>query len=436
MYYHALQFVILIWSSQSLESNGNIAISIIIPVYNVEKYLRECLDSILAQTFQDFEIICVDDGSTDKSLEILQEYKRKDDRFVILQQRHSGAGSARNNGIRLAEGKYIQFLDSDDYFEPTLLEEMYNHAEKFDADLTVCSSRKVDDEGNITETGSPNFPINIDKVPMEKVFNREECKDDIFSLFTPVVWNKLIKKSFLEENHLEFPPLKIYEDIAFMHSLIISAGRIAAFNKELINYRFNRPGSLVSTRSSHTIDAVKSCMYLGEFLKLRGFLPEYENAYRKVFINHIRAEISYCNDDEYKRFLKEFKALMPEDWVKYQSALRKDYITPEYLKKFIGDKKVMLWGGSLFIRQVLEKEQEKNPNILGIIDRNTASAGKQFCNYTIYPPEAINELKPDGVILTVLSNNESIYESLKEEFREKYPTVELLQNIFEEELKF
>ena len=428
-----------------------VKISIIIPVYNVEKYLRECLDSILNQTFQDFEIICVDDGSTDKSLEILQEYKKKDDRFVILQQRHSGAGSARNNGIRLAEGKYIQFLDSDDYFEPTLLEEMYNHAEKFDADLTVCSSRKVDDEGNITETGSPNFPINIDKVPMEQVFNRQDFKDEIFCLLIPVVWNKLIKKSFLEENHLEFPPLKIYEDIAFMHSLVISAGRIAAFNKELVNYRFNRPGSLVSTRSSHTIEAIKSCMYLGEFLKLRGFLPEYENAYRKVFINHIRAEISYCNDDEYKRFLEEFKALMPEDWMKYQSALRKDYITPEYLKKFIGDKKVMLWGGSLFIRQVLEKEQEKNPNILGIIDRNAASAGKPFCNYTIYPPEAINELKPDGVILTVLSNNESIYESLKEEFREKYPNVELslkeefrekypnvelLPNIFDEELKF
>ena len=95
----------------------------------------------------------------------------------------------------------------------------------------------------------------------------------------------------------------------------------------------------------------------------------------------------------------------------------------------------MLWGGSLFIKQVLEKEKEKNPNIIGIIDRNEASAGKAFCNYTIYPPHSINELKPDGVILTVLSNNESIYESLKEEFKEKYPNTELLPNIFEEELE-
>ena len=409
-------------------------ISIIIPVYNVEKYLRECLESVLNQTFRDFEIICVDDGSIDKSLEILQEYKKKDDRFVILQQKHSGAGAARNNGIRAAQGKYIQFLDSDDYFEPDMLEEMYNHAEKFNADLTVCSSRKVDDEGNILETGSPNFPINIDKVPMEKVFSRKDFKEDIFSLFTPVVWNKLIKRSLLKENNLEFPPLKIYEDIAFAHSLVICANRIAAFNKELVNYRFNRPESLASIRAKYTIDAVQSCLYLGKFLKSEGYLPEYNNAYQKAFINQIRAEISYCNEEEYKNFLQEFKMLMPNDWQNYKSALRKDYITPEYLKKFIGNKKVMLWGGSLFIRQVLEKETEKNPNILGIIDRNAACAGKPFCQYTIYPPEAINELKPDGVILTVLSNNESIYESLKGEFSKKYPEVELLPNIFEEEL--
>lgn len=411
-----------------------VKISIIIPTYNVEKYLRECLDSILAQTFQDFEIICVDDGSSDKTLDILQEYKRKDDRFVILQQRHAGAGAARNHGLKLAEGKYIQFLDSDDYFEPTLLEELYTRAEKFGSDLTVCSSRKVDDNGNITETDSPNFPINIDKVPMEQVFNRQNFKDEIFCLLIPVVWNKLIRKSFLDENHLEFPKLTIYEDIAFMHSVVACADKIVAFNKELINYRFNRPGSLVSTRSEHTIEAVKSCIALKQFLESRGLFAELETAYKKVVINHIRAEISYCNDDEYKKFLQEFKALLPNDWQKYQSALRKDYITPEFLKNFIGDKKVMLWGGSLFIKQVLEKETEKNQNIIGIIDRNAASAGKAFCNYTIYPPDAINELKPDGVILTVLSNNESIYESLKEEFKEKYPNVELLPNIFEGEL--
>ena len=93
----------------------------------------------------------------------------------------------------------------------------------------------------------------------------------------------------------------------------------------------------------------------------------------------------------------------------------------------------MLWGGSLFIKQVLEKEKEKNPNILGIIDRNEASWGKSFGNYKIFSPEALYDLKPAGVILTVLSNNESIYESLKQELVKKYPNVELLPNIFKEQ---
>lgn len=227
-----------------------VEISIIIPVYNVEKYLRECLDSILAQTFQDFEIICVDDGSTDKSLEILQEYKRKDDRFVILQQRHAGAGAARNHGLKLAEGKYIQFLDSDDYFEPTLLEELYTKAEKFGSDLTVCSSRKVDDEGNITESRNPNSPINLDKTPLGKPFSRQDFKDDIFCLLTPIPWNKLYLKSLILDNGIEFPPINICEDIAFVHACVACAKKILVFDTELINYRYNRPGSMAKHLSS------------------------------------------------------------------------------------------------------------------------------------------------------------------------------------------
>lgn len=408
-----------------------IKISIIIPIYNVDKYLKQCLDSILAQTFQNFEIICIDDGSVDNSFEILKEYKQKDNRFTILQQPHKGASEARNQGIKLAKGKYILFLDSDDYFENTLLDDMYKRAEKFEADLTVCSSRKVDDDGNIIETKSPNFPINVSKVPMEKTFSKKDFKDDIFSLFVPILWNKLIKKSLIEKNNLKFLPFVIFQDVTFVHSLVISADRIVAFNKELVNYRINQSERLTKKRSKNTIEVVKSCIALKEFLNIKGFLPEYEKAFNKCLINHIRAEISYCNDEEYQNFLKEFKKLLPNDWQKYQSAFKKDYITPQYLTKIIGNKKVMLWGASLFIKQVLEKEKTKNPNILGIIDGNKALWGKTFCNYTIYPPEALNELKPNGVILAVLSNNELIYDSLQNEFNKKYPNIELLENIFE-----
>ena len=280
------------------------------------------------------------------------------------------------------------------------------------------------------------LPINFDKIPMKQIFNWENFKEDIFCLLAPVIWNRLFLKDFLINNDLRFPNLPIYEDIGFVHCTTASATKMIAFNKELINYRFNRPKSLVSTRSKHTIEAVKSCLYLKEFLKTKKIYNELETAYENAMINHIRAEISYCNNDEYNKFLEEFKQLLPNDWTKYSQALRKDYITPEYLKNFIGDQKVMLWGASLFIKQVLEKETEKNPNILGIIDKNRFFEGEFIGNYKIFTPEAINELKPDGVILTVLSNNEIIYETLRKEFYEKNQDIELLPNIFEEELEF
>ena len=410
-----------------------IAISIIIPIYNVEKYLRECLDSILNQTFQNFEIICVDDGSTDKSLEILQEYKRKDDRFVILQQRHSGAGSARNNGIEFARGKYIQFLDSDDYFEPEMLEELYSHAEKYGADMVVCSSRKVDDQKNIVESGNPISPINTNITPMDKPFCWKDFKEDIFCMFNVPAWNKLYLKELIVSNNLAFQNLTSCNDVAFGHISKICAKRIVVFNKELVNYRCGRRGSITQNRAKCAENIIYVALEIRKFLQERGIYEELKKSYIKAIKMHISWEISHCNDEQYQKFIKDLKTLMPEDWRLFQSALRKDYITPEFLNKIAGNKRVMLWGASMFIKQVLEQEKEKNPKILGIIDKNDALTGKRFCNYTIYSPQALVDLKPEALILTVLTNNASIYESLKKDLKVNYPDIELLPNIFEGE---
>ena len=113
-------------------------ISVIVPVYNTEPYLRECLDSISNQTLKDIEIICVDDGSSDNSIKILKEYEEKDNRFTILTQNHLKAGVARNNGIKIAKGEYLCFLDSDDFFDLNMLEEMYNQGKEDNSDIVVC----------------------------------------------------------------------------------------------------------------------------------------------------------------------------------------------------------------------------------------------------------------------------------------------------------
>ncbi len=412
-----------------LQMAKNPEISIIIPVYNVEKYLQKCIESILKQTFQDFEIICIDDGSTDKSLEILEQYTQTDKRFVVIHQKHQGAGDTRNRGIQEAKGKYIQFLDADDYFDPLMLEELYNHAEKFNADLVVCSARKVDENGKIIESGNPLWPINLDKVPLEKPFSRKDFPNDIFSLFCVVPWNKLYLKRLITENNIKFQNISSSNDVAFGHIVQACAERIIVFNQELINYRYNRAGSIQKSRAGETINIIKAGLCLEQYLIHHNLYDELGQSCKEILKNHIRAGISLCNNEEYTKFVGEVKKMFPEDWQKYSSELKKD-ITPEFLNKFIGEKKVVLWGASLFLRSLLKDEKERNPNILGIIDRNTALQGTSLGNYEIYAPEALEELKPDAVISTIYNDNEAAYYSLQEYLSQNFPNIVLLDNIF------
>lgn len=405
-------------------------ISVIIPVYNIEKYLPECLDSLLNQTFRDFEIICVNDGSKDDSLKILETYAQKDLRIKVITKENGGSGSARNRGLAEAQGEYIQFVDGDDYFEPQMLEKLYELAEKHNADIAVCSSRKVDDNGNITESRNPNSPINLDKTPFNKPFSYKDFPNDIFSLLGTMPWNKLYKKELIQNNELRFPKLTGPDDLCFVFMTEVCAERIVVIDDELINYRFNRAGSVQTYRANHASDIIRAGIFVREFLLAKGLWENVKNAYLQAFMTSIRWEISLCDNLQYDRFIKELKELMPDDWQIFSPALKKDYITLEYLNKFIGDKKVFLWGAGIFTQKLLAEEIEKNPNILGIIDRNTASWGTRLGNYDIYSPEILNEKAADGIVLMVLNNNETIYPALKKELEEKYQNVELLPNIF------
>lgn len=405
-----------------------VAISIVIPVYNIEKYLKECLDSLVNQTFKDFEVICVNDGSKDRSLDILNEYAKKDSRFIVVTQENGGSGSARNNGLSRARGKYVQFLDGDDYFEPELLEKLYNLAEKHEAHIAVCSSRKVDDEGNITETRNPNSPLNLAKVLLNKVFNYQDFPEDIFSLIGTIPWNKLYLREMLLKNNLKYPSLTGPDDLCFVHMANVCAEKIVVIDDELINYRYNRPGSVQTYRANHTLDIVRAFLFIKDFLKEKGLYDFLEKAYFKALVFSVRWEISLCNDEQYKKFVEELKVLFPNDWKTFEPALKKDYITMDYLKKFIGDKKIYLWGASIFIKNILEKDAQKLSNILGVIDKNEASWGKDFCGYEIVPPKVL-ELNPADVLVTVY-NNPDAYNSIKKEVEENYINSKVLDNIF------
>lgn len=406
-----------------------VAISIIIPVFNSEGFLHECLDSLVNQTFKDFEIICVNDGSTDSSLKILENYAQKDSRFKIITQENQGAGSARNNGLKYAKGEFVQFLDCDDYFEQTLLEDLYNKAKDFNADLVVCSCKKVDEFGNVIENSNPQWPIKVDVTPINKTFNWKIFPETILDMFCVIPWNKLYKKDLLTQNNIEFQNLSSSNDVAFGHKVKICAEKIVVFEKQLINYRYNHKKSISKTRAENTINIIHSAKEVKDFLIKKGLYENLEKTFIETYKNHIRAEISLCNEEEYTKFKNKFKALYPEFFETFSDVLKYDFLTLDYLNNFIKNKQVYLWGASNFLKKLLEKEERPNPNIMGIIDKNEASWEKDFGNYKIYSPEIL-ETNPASILVTVYNNNEKAYENIKKELYSSYPRIKVLKNIF------
>ena len=188
-------------------------VSVIIPVYNGELYLRECLDSVCAQTLKDIEIICVDDGSTDSSYDILQEYAEKDGRVSVYHQENQYVGIARNNGLEHSDGEYVAFWDCDDTFEPDALECMYNRAKEVDADICQCGILELDNKSKIKAPRARNkHRRNIVK---KEWFNRETDEDSILDCVDVCVWNKLFRRAFLDRTGLRLRSTVTQRTIGF-----------------------------------------------------------------------------------------------------------------------------------------------------------------------------------------------------------------------------
>lgn len=210
-------------------------VSVIIPVYNVEKYLRECLDSVVGQTLREIEIICVDDGSTDSSLDILKEYAAKDKRISVLRQENLHAGVARNAGLTVAKGEYLSFLDSDDFFELNMLKEMYQKAKDNKADICVCGADRYD-KGRFKNLNFNTFYKGI----KEGCFFCDEPKitDRIFQCFQGVPWDKMILHTLLNKLRIRFSSIHHHNDTALIYSSLAGAKNIVYNDKNLVHWRF------------------------------------------------------------------------------------------------------------------------------------------------------------------------------------------------------
>ena len=281
-------------------------VSVIIPVYNVELYLRECLDSVINQTLREIEIICVDDGSTDASLEILKEYAEKDNRITVITQKNLYAGVARNAGLAVAKGEYLSFLDSDDFFEVEMLEESYNKAIKDGADIVIWRSREYDTQTkeyrNVVGPVSPQLfkytdtPNTISDFG-EKLFQANGC----------VPWNKLISSAMVNKLNIRYGNTLSSNDTIFIYGILSLANKISLIDKIFVNYRVNNPNSLQRSK-----DKSWECICLA-FIGLKKLLEEkgvYEQQ-KRTFVNKaLQACLYYLKTIDEKTRMKMSCALV------------------------------------------------------------------------------------------------------------------------------
>ncbi len=215
---------------------NSIKVSVVVPIYNAYDYLRQALDSIVSQTLTDIEIICIDDGSTDRSLDIIKEYQRSDARIRIVTENNAGPATARNKGIARVKGEYMIFLDADDFYEPELLESLYNRAVADKLDITLSN---FDIYNNKTQRYTPaTLEAHSGIFNNGVVASKNEYPDCIFESATGYVWNKLFLTEFVREKELAFAPeLYVFEDIYFVMTALSLAERVGKVPSVMIHHR-------------------------------------------------------------------------------------------------------------------------------------------------------------------------------------------------------
>ena len=299
--------------------------SIILPVYNVEKYLKECLNSLVNQTFTDFEAICINDGSTDNSLEILNEYANKDCRFKVFSQENQGQGVARNYAIDIATGDYLLFVDPDDYIDLNALELINNQFQQADVDIVHFDFYQFK-EGRKQQKITSFYTEARKRLNFEvengMIYNWNEINNADLLTIPIGVWNKAYSLNFIKNNKIQFAPNRHGEDNIFSISVMLLAKRVLYFEKALYHYR-QRVGSAVNSASEGNFCVFDNLKGIKSFLEEHNLYEKYKIAFYKYQIHLLHLHYSnipeesiskylaccaeFLSKSEYGDFLKEIK---------------------------------------------------------------------------------------------------------------------------------
>lgn len=324
-------------------------ISVVMPVYNVAEYLSKCLDSIICQTLQDIEIICVNDGSTDESLKILQEYKSRDKRIIIIDKQNENSGVARNAGLAIAQGEYVYFADSDDWiYDENVFEKIYAKAKDDALDILIFGGYSCyQNEGKTSKTKGGYSLKTIDKKYFDKVLSAEDIAKDVFK-FPSTCWTKLYNRKFLINNDIKFQSIKIGQDqLPFFHSMI-TAKRIEVINECLYCYRKNRRGSAMTVKKKQNSSPVRVTKAIEELLKRLNLSDKYAHLAISKYFGKATSWLGKFEDELKTGYYEEYMELLTylqnnyAGWWKYFNPELKDGYWTLKMKQFVAEQKNLL----------------------------------------------------------------------------------------------
>ena len=318
-------------------------ISIIVPVYNVEKYLNRCIDSILNQTFTDFELILIDDGSPDNCGVICDEYAKKDKRIKVIHKENGGLSSARNRGLDVAKGNYIGFVDSDDYININMYECLYNAIIKNNSDISICNFMRVKEERVNTERN------NIEK---EYNYTNLEYIEELYKgnhVVTPA-WNKLYKKNIF--NNIRYPIGRIYEDAFIIHEILYNIKKITYIDSYLYYYYLSENSITRSVFTIKNLEGVFLNIERSKFFELNGmnkFADYSKGAFIiEFFTKYFKAKYEKnINKYELSRVKKKFKKELINLIINSNFSIREKFawiiffINENYYEKIFNNREVV-----------------------------------------------------------------------------------------------
>ncbi len=273
-------------------------ISIVIPNYNTEKYLPRCLDSLINQTFKDIEIIVIDDGSKDNSVDVIQKYAKQDKRIKLIQQQNSGPAKARNQGLETAQGKYLMFCDSDDWYEPNMCQIMYDTIEKQKVDV-VCCHNFFDWEENLDSQEKEERLV--EKYYNPKKSGKYTLNDKTILSTNVLLWNKIWRRDLVEKYGIRFPEGHEHEDDAFWYMYAMITKNIFYLKTPLYHY-FLRSGSIMSTQANkqpkNKMDRIAICDYVLNFIQKNNLFDLFKETIFKIYSLQFKNIRGYFSDKE------------------------------------------------------------------------------------------------------------------------------------------